>query len=137
VISNRDVASRNVLDQWLHYVDTKEVLPLFESLELDYKTPKLEALDWEGVPELLRSVCRDNNLSSLRDITNIAEMQSILDILKEHNEKTRLRDVFCQLLSLEAGAMLHVDGQLVALSLLQYLPHATYLTPAFFQSQTW
>jgi len=137
VISNRDVASMNVLDQWLHYIDTEEVLPLFENEELDYKVPRLEALDWENLPDLLRCVCRDNNLSSLRHVTDIEEMESILDLLKEHNEKTRLRDVFCHLLSLEAGAMLHIGGQLVASALLHYLPDATYLTPAFFQSQTW
>jgi hypothetical protein len=99
VISNRDVASMNVLDQWLHYVDTEEVLPLFENLELDYKVPKLDAVNWDSHPQLTRDVCRDNNFSSLRHITSLEEMNNVLDLLKEHNEKMRLRDVFCYILS--------------------------------------
>jgi hypothetical protein len=134
VISNRDVASMNVLDQWLHYVDTEEVLPLFENLELDYKILKLDAVNWDSHPQLTRDVCRDNNLSSLRHITSIEEMSNILDLLKEHDEKTRLRDVFCYILSLETGSTLPLPGKEIASTLLYYLADAAYLTPAFFQS---
>jgi hypothetical protein len=137
VISNRDVASMNVLDQWLHYVDTEEVLPLFENLELDYKVPKLDAVNWDSHPQLTRDVCRDNNLSSLRHITSLEEMNNVLDLLKEHNEKTRLRDVFCYILSLETSSTLPLPGEAIASTLLYYLADAAYLTPAFFQSQTW
>jgi hypothetical protein len=137
VISNRDVASMHVFDQWLHYVDTEEVLPLFEKLELDYKVAKLEAVNWDNQSELIRNICRDNNLSSLRHVKSIAEICDVLDLLKSHNEKLRLRDVFCHILSLDAAPELPFPGQDVALTLLRYLPDAAYLTLAFFQSQTW
>lgn len=52
MISNREVASMQVLEQWLHYVDTEEVLPLFEMLELYYKVPKLDSVAWDDQPEL-------------------------------------------------------------------------------------
>ena len=57
VISNRDVAAMRVLDQWLHYVDTQEVLPLFERLEPDYTTSKLPMLDWVQYSEIVQHVC--------------------------------------------------------------------------------
>jgi Cdc6-like AAA superfamily ATPase len=137
VISNRDVASMNLLDQWLHYVDTEEVLPLFETLELDYNIPKLDAVDWDSYSELVRSVCRDNNLSSLQHLTSSADLRSVLDLLQEHNERSRLRDAFCHVLALEASSSLLIANQEIASTLLHYLPHAAYLTSGFLRSQTW
>jgi hypothetical protein len=127
----------HVLDEWLHYVDTEEVLPLFEKLELDYKVAKLDAVSWDDQLEFIRNICRDNNLASLRHVQSIAEIRELLDLLKKHNEKLRLRDVFCHILSLEAASELPFPGQDVASTLLRYLPNTAYLTSTFFQSQTW
>jgi Cdc6-like AAA superfamily ATPase len=137
VISNRDVASMRVLDQWLHYVDTEEVLPLFEKLELDYKVPKLENVDWNSRPSLVRNVCRDNNLSSLGELKSIKDLQDILDLLLEHNEKARLRDVVSQILLLAADSTFALKGQAIASSMIHYLPKAVYLTTTFLRSQIW
>jgi Cdc6-like AAA superfamily ATPase len=137
VISNRDVDSMSILDQWLHYIDTEEVLPLFEKIELDYTTPKLATLHWEKHSELIRSVCRDNNLSSLRRMNSITELREILNLLKEHNEKTRLRDVFSQALSLAEDSTCTLDGRSIVSALLQYLQDAPYLTSTLLQSQSW
>jgi hypothetical protein len=137
VISNRDVASMQVLDQWLHYIDTEEVLPLFEKLELDYRVSKLETEDWDAHPELIRIVCRDKNLSSLRNITSITDLQLITDILKSNNEKSFLRDVFTHVLSLEASSDLALPGRNAVSTLLHYLQDAAYLTSAFLQSPSW
>jgi hypothetical protein len=137
VISNRDVASMRVLDQWLHYVDTEEVLPLFEKLELDYEVPKLENVDWDSLPSLVQNVCRDNNLSSLGQVKSITEVQTILDLLLKHNEKARLRDVVSQILFLPTDSACALEGQTVASFLLHYLPEVIYLTSIFLNSQVW
>lgn len=127
----------NVLDQWLHYVDTEEVLPLFDTLELEYKVPKLEGVEWDDHSELIQSVCRDNNLSSLRHLTSSDGLKGVLDLLQNLNKRSRLRDVFCHVLALEASSSLSCAKQQIASALLHYLPHAAYLTVVFFQSQTW
>jgi hypothetical protein len=137
VISNRDVASMRVLDQWLHYVDTEEILPLFDKLELDYTTSKLAMLDWDEYSEIVRAVCRDNNLSSLRQLSSIAELREILDLLKDHDEKKRLRDVFSQALLLVEDPTFALHGGAVVSALLQYLQDAAYLTSTLFQSHSW
>jgi hypothetical protein len=137
VISNRDVASMRVLDQWLHYVDTEEVLPLFEKLELDYEVLKLENVDWESLPSLVIRVCRDNNLSSLSRMKSVTELRDILDLLLKYNERARLCDVVSQVLSLAAGSTLAIKGEAVVLSLLQYLPKAVYLNSTVLGSQLW
>jgi hypothetical protein len=137
VISNRDTDSMHVLDQWLHYVDTQEVLPLFEKVELDYTTPELSMLKWEKYGETVRAVCRDNNLSSLRQLSSITELQEILDLLKEHKERKRLRDVFSQALLLAADSTFALDGRTIVSTLLKYLADAAYLTSTMLQSQAW
>lgn len=60
-----------------------------------------------------------------------------MDFLREHREMSRLRDVFCHVLSLEASSGCRLASREIATCLLHYLPHAAYLTPVFFQSQTW
>ncbi|KAH8733141.1 RNA dependent RNA polymerase-domain-containing protein [Phaeosphaeriaceae sp. PMI808] len=112
VISNRDVASMNVLDQWLHYIDTEE-------LELDYEAPKLTTLTWEDYPEHIQSVCRDSNLPSL---------QRILDLLKQHGEKSRLRDIFSYILSTDQNSVFALNDRNLVSTLMNFLPDAVYLT---------
>lgn len=137
VISNRDVAAMRVLDQWLHYVDTQEVLPLFERLEPDYTTSKLPMLDWVQYSEIVQHVCRDNNLSSLRQLSSTTQLREILDLLKEHNEKNRLRDVFSQTLLLAEDPSFALYGHSVVSTLLHYLQDAAYLTSTLLQSRSW
>lgn len=137
VISNRDVAAMRVLDQWLHYVDTQEVLPLFEELELDYATSKLTMLNWDRYSDIVRGVCRDNNLSSLRHLSSITQLREILDLLKEHDEKKRLRDVFSQALLLAEDPTFTLHGGSVVSTLLLYLQDTAYLTSTLLQSRSW
>jgi hypothetical protein len=137
VISNRDVASMRVLDQWLHYIDTQEVLPLFEKLEPEYMTAKLDMLNWDEYTELVRAVCRENNLSSLRQLSSIAELQVILDLLKKYDEKKRLRDVFSQTLLLAEDPTFAIHGKTIVSTLLWYLKDAAYLTSTLLQSPSW
>lgn len=126
-----------VLDQWLHYVDTQEVLPLFEKLEPDYTTPKLAMLNWDGYTELVRAVCRENNLSMLGRLSSIADLKAILDLLKNCDEKKRLRDVFSQILLLAEDPAFAIHGEIIVSILLWYLTDAAYLTPTLLQSQSW
>lgn len=126
-----------ILDQWLNYVDTEEVLPLFEKLEAEYKVPKLDMVPWEDFPAIVRKVCQDRNLSSLRSLQSTQELDTILNILKDHNERVYLRDVVAHILSLEASSDFSLDRHTCASMILEYLPKAVFLTSTLFQSQTW
>lgn len=126
-----------VLDQWLHYVDTEEILPLFEKLEHEYKTPKLSMIDWKEFSEVIQHICRDNNLSEIRRLTSVTELNDILRLLQSHNERSRLRDVFAQVVLLAADSEFPLDGRTVLSSLLQYLLDAPYLASFLLQSQLW
>jgi regulator of nonsense transcripts 1 len=125
------------LDQWLQYVDTEEILPLFEQLEVEYKIPTLDAVNWDLYPLNVTAVVRDRNLSQLRRADSLADMQTIFDLLISHEEKMFLRDVYAQVLSLEASGSCLVDRQKLVSTLLNLLQDATYLIPLFLQSQSW
>lgn len=136
VISNRDVNSMRVLDEWLNYIDTDEVLPLFEKLEIDYTIPKLDAIEWASYPEKVVAVVQDKSLSHLRSVDEI-ELRSILDLLIAYDEKKRLCNTFSHMLDLEASSSCLLNGRFVASTLLEYVPAAVFLIPSYLQSQTW
>lgn len=137
MISNRDVASMKVLDQWLHYVDTEEVLPLFEKLEHEYTTPKLTMVDWTEYPDFVQNICKDNNLSQLRQLKSVKQLDDILNLFRTHNEKFRLRDAFSQVVLLASTSDFSLEGRIVVSRLLHYLQDAPYLTSVLLQSQLW
>ena len=137
VISNRDLESMRFLDQWLNYIDTEEVLPLHERLDVKYTISKLENTDWNKHSALIVAVVRDNNLAQLRLIDSMDDLQNIFDLLKSHNEKMRLREVFNQTLTFLASGDICLDLKLAMSFLLDYLPQAIYLIPTFLQSQMW
>jgi len=126
-----------VLDEWLNYIDTDEVLPLFEKLDKDYNVPKLTSMKWTDYSEIVVAVVRDKNLSHLRRVDSVSELRTILDLLKEHDEKMMLRDTFSHILDLAASSSCLLDRLLVASTLLKYLLDAVYLIPTYLQSQTW
>jgi hypothetical protein len=125
-----------VLDQWLNYIDTDEVLPLFEQLEIDYRIPKLDSVDWPSYATTVVAVVRDRNLAHLRMVDSISDLRTIFDLLNSHNEKKMLRDTFDHMLVLEASSTSPL-GRSLASALLEYLPYAVYLVPGYLQSQTW
>lgn len=137
MISNRDVDSMQVLDEWLNFVDTDEILPLFEKLPMDYEISKLHATNWDNFSEEVVAVVRDQDFAHLRKLESLAELRTILDLLNDHGEKKMLFDTFSHILTLEANSSLSLDHTQAALNLLDFLPNAAYLIPAFFRSQTW
>jgi len=126
-----------LLDQWLHYIDTEEVLPLFEKTEREYSVPSLKDVDWAEITPAVTEVVRDKNLSRLRVITSLNEINNILQLLTKNDEKVQLRAVYGQLLDIEASSSSSPNRTSLARHLLQFLQEAVYLIPLFFQSQTW
>ncbi|KAL8657463.1 MAG: hypothetical protein Q9226_001892 [Calogaya cf. arnoldii] len=51
VISNRDASSMHVLDKWLDFIDTREVMPLFEKQEQIYRLSDIRDVDWSKEPD--------------------------------------------------------------------------------------
>ncbi|KAK7955323.1 RdRP-domain-containing protein [Apiospora saccharicola] len=64
VISNRVVKSMKNLDLWLHYIETDEVLPLFDRDPKEYKVPSLSNADWSDILPHTRKLAKDGDLPS-------------------------------------------------------------------------
>ncbi|RDW72796.1 hypothetical protein BP6252_06703 [Coleophoma cylindrospora] len=148
VISNRDVQSMAVLDQWLHYVDTEEILPLFGKTHKDYMTTTISGIDCDttAVSHMALEISRGKNLSILQTIGSLDEVQQLLKLLESCDEYQHLQAVYTELLNLEArGCFLvaqdrpqdHATHSDLAKLLVRFLQTAPYLIPLFFQSQTW
>ncbi|KAI4699631.1 hypothetical protein J4E81_004658 [Alternaria sp. BMP 2799] len=137
VISNRDINSMRVLDEWLTFVDTDEVLPLFEKPNKNYDVPRLGSKDWADYPETVVAVVRDKDFAHLQKLKSVSDLSTMLGLLNDHCEKKMLLDTFSHVLVFEASSALSLDRTIVASTLLDFLPNAVYLIPAFFQSQTW
>lgn len=65
VISNRDSASMQVLDKWLEFIDTREVMPLFGKQEQNYRMADMKNVDWTSEPEYLKRIAKDGDLTAL------------------------------------------------------------------------
>lgn len=126
-----------LLDQWLHFVDTAEVLPLFERNEKEYRIPSVKDTEWNLYDQAVVDVVRDNNFQTLRRLTSIDVLSQILNLLKDVGEKRRLREIYTGLLDLESNNDCSVDRVHLARCLLRFLPEAVYLVTSFFRSQTW
>jgi hypothetical protein len=127
-----------LLDQWLTYVDTDQVLPLFETQEVEYRIPKLQNTDWSGYSALVVAVVRDGDFTSLRNLHCVDDLRVIFGLLNTYDEKEYLHRTVSEVLDLIRGSLrFHLDMKLTASILLQYLPEAVYLVAPFLQSQAW
>lgn len=78
------------LDLWLKYVDTTEIIPLFDQTLREYTVPRLVDVDWSDEPEFVIKIAKEENLETLES----------LDSEKQYTE------VFCRLLGRDAKALL-------------------------------
>ncbi|KAL8743212.1 MAG: hypothetical protein Q9190_004415 [Brigantiaea leucoxantha] len=58
VITNRDIRALQVVDKWLDFIDTGEVLPLFENEAREYNLPSIAEVDWTAEPQHIRFLDR-------------------------------------------------------------------------------
>lgn len=126
------------LDQWLTYIDTDQILPLFETSKVDYRVPKLDETDWTTYPGPVTRIVWHKDLSELQNLRNVGDLRSVLSLLNAHDERMFLRQISIAALELEANSTAsHLSPKLIAKTLLQYLPEAVYLVTMFLQSQSW
>ncbi|KAK8030302.1 hypothetical protein PG990_000036 [Apiospora arundinis] len=99
VISNRDVKSMKNLDLWLQYIETGEVLPLFDQEPKEYSVPTISNVDWMDVTSYVRQLAKDEDLSALDHIESASQLTGTLRWLHDHNCVSRLIESYDYLLS--------------------------------------
>jgi hypothetical protein len=126
-----------VLDQWLHYVDTQEVLPLFEKKAEAYRIPNVHDIDWSEFSPAAVRLIRDGRLSFLKEIHDADEVLKVLRTLNHIGEKVKMRSIITELLDEAAIDGLQINRVSFSQALLSLLPEAPFLTDPFFQSPTY
>ena len=130
VISNRDVRSLQVLDQWLEFVDTADVMPLFDNPKREYEVPSIKYLDWAQVPGPIRLIARDTQFSSFQNLSGDQDVVEIFEWLWIHRQKTTLRKAFHFLLDLLIRGESRLPTSTLA-SMIRFLQKAPFLVTAF------
>ena len=137
VISNRDVRALQVLDQWLQYVDTQEVMPLFENIGRAHKAASTKDLDWSTVAEPLRLITRDENFSIFYTFEDDEAIVEVFEWLLLHEQKKTLRKAFEYLLSAITTSRSPRLRTTTIDAMLTYLQRAPFLVVVFSGTCRW
>ena len=131
VISNRDVRAQQVLDQWLQYIDTQEVLPLFDNTGRAYKAASTKDLDWSTIAEPLRLIARDEQFSIFYTFEDDEAIVEVFEWLLIHEQKKTLRKAFEFLLAaITTSRSLRLRTTTVE-AMFTYLQRAPFLVVVF------
>ncbi|KAI4137322.1 MAG: hypothetical protein LQ341_005190, partial [Variospora aurantia] len=137
VVSNRDTRSLQILDQWLHHVDTREVLPLFDRNEREYDEPSLKAVTWSTEPEYIRKIARDKQFSAFGLLDSVRTFSAVFDWLLEHGQRGTLRKIFAYLLTFRDHGQRRVSDAIIAEAMIDFLASAPSLAITFAQVDDW
>lgn len=136
VISNRDVESLRALDLWLQYVDTQEKLPLFEDEAKEFSIPTLGNIEWASEPAFVEDILQKENLTALNNLENFSEIEHVMRLLLQHNERLRLRRLFDHVLEHVLPGKRNQRKVLFPF-LVNILREAPFLIQAFLISNSW
>lgn len=99
VISNRDTNSLRNLDLWNQYIDTQDVLPLFEQNAKENTIATLDDVDWTTPPEFIKQIVRRESLITLLMLDTKEQYLEVFLFLLDHDQKELLIRCFDYLLS--------------------------------------
>ena len=126
-----------LLDLWLEYVDTQEILPIFEQSSTEYLIPQLKSQDWDQLPPVVMQIARGKDISCLHQLSSAQDLLTVLELLDECNEHQFLREIYNQLLNIENDQNGSTDRNPWTSCLLTFLPKAPYLTDLLLRSTVW
>ena len=126
------------LDLWLEFVDTTEVMPLFEKNAREYIIPKLSDADWAGEPEYLIQIAKEKDLSAFKAFESEKQLNHVFHWLLERNEKELLSQSFKYLLAqLGDGEFEAAQIPKMVREMLNFLKYAPFLSVSFTRIDSW
>ncbi|KAF4628609.1 hypothetical protein G7Y89_g9545 [Cudoniella acicularis] len=138
VISNRDVGSMQNLDLWLDFVDTNEIMPLFERNAKEYTIPKLRDVDWAVEPEYIIQIAKERRFSTFSTIDSDEKYYDVFTWLLEKGEKGMLMQCFQYLLAkLRNHEEPFFDPGVKVQLMVDFLERAPFLAITFDQIGSW
>lgn len=136
VISNRDVRSLQVLDEWLEFVDTREVMPLFERPDREYTIPRLNNVDWSSEPDHIKRVVNSGELALL-DNMSPKDVSSLLAWLSKYQQIAKLQEVKFRLLQTLPARSSRAQATTILGTMIDSLELAPSQVLAFSEIELW
>ncbi|EPE27935.1 P-loop containing nucleoside triphosphate hydrolase [Glarea lozoyensis ATCC 20868] len=137
VISNKDVKSMLNLDLWLEYVDTDQVMPLFEKNAKEYSVPKLKDVDWDEEPEYIKQIVKLKNYATFDSMDSGDSHTEIFGWLFEKSETGMLFDIFRYFMSSFTNEECTAISMIRLRSMVTFLERAPFLSAAFSRLESW
>jgi hypothetical protein len=126
------------LDLWLQYIDTNEVIPLFERNAREYSIPKLSEVNWSEEPEYLVQIAKEKNFSTFEAMKSEEQYRHIFSWLLERGERDILLQCFKHLLPQSGESVSDSTGSpIVVQRMLDFLRDAPFLSVAFARVGHW
>lgn len=66
------------LDLWLEFVDTNQIMPLFEKNAKEYSIPKLKDVNWSEEPEYIRQIVQRKDYTTFDSLDAKTSMLKLL-----------------------------------------------------------
>src|SRR5579859_6766154 len=120
------------LDLWLEFIDTREIMPLFEKNAKEYSVPKLSDVDWSGEPEYLIQIAKEKSFSALKALESERQYSHVFGWLLERGEKELLLQCFKYLLTqLIVGKPFSSPTPIFLLTILDFHKNTPFLSFTF------
>ncbi len=138
VITNRDIKSHRSLDLWLEYVDTRQVMPLFEQdARGEYTILSMSDVDWTKVPPFVLNIVRRDDVAGLVALDSKDKYAFIFAWLLEHNQKETLIRSFNFLMSKFRSTSFVCDQKMVLWEMVTFVQRYPVLALSFATSESW
>lgn len=125
------------LDLWLQFVDTREVVPLFERDAREYILPSLSAVDWSAEPDYIVQIAKNSIMSGLKNLDN-KEYLVLFTWLLDRRENAKLLQCYKYLLLHIRERSFDESKQQAALeAMIDLLPSAPFLSVTFSVEELW
>ena len=126
------------LDLWLQYIDTNEVIPLFERNAREYSIPKLSEVNWSEEPEYLVQITKEKNFSTFEAMKSEEQYRHVFSWLLERGERGILLQCFKYLLPQSGESVSDSTGSPIMVQrMLDFLRDAPFLSVAFDRVGHW
>lgn len=125
------------LDLWLEFIDTEEIIPLFERNAREYNILRLCDVNWSEVPEHLVQITRQRNFSVFNDFESEKQYRDVFEWLSERGERGLLLQCFEHLLA-QFGEQENKNLRVTTVkAMLDFLKHAPLLSVSFARMHSW
>ena len=137
VITNRDIRALQVVDKWLDFIDTGEVLPLFENEAREYNLPSIAEVDWTAEPQHIRQIAKETNLSWFNLQHSGDEYRSVFEWLLCKDQKALLRRIYSNILTVKGSSVQGKLNPTALRTMISFLDRAPFLAVTLVDVGPW